>query len=128
MFKLHYITKKKTPKIGSNSINDSDRDMLNIDPIHIDVQQPDDCKSKMTGKNPWANRIMFNSLSVDYVMIMLILTCYTWRSVESRWGPMVIQLFVLSWQQNSYIFPFNVNDILSEKTIYPSQHILVVVS
>lgn len=52
MFKLHYITKKKPPKIGSNSINDSDRDMLNIDPIHIDVQQPDDCESKMTGKKP----------------------------------------------------------------------------
>lgn len=33
-------------------MNDSDRDMLNIDPIHIDVQQPDDCKSKMTGKKP----------------------------------------------------------------------------
>lgn len=29
------------------------RDMLNIDPIHIDVQQPDDCESKMTGKKPW---------------------------------------------------------------------------
>lgn len=28
------------------------RDMLNIDPIHIDVQQPDDCESKMTGKKP----------------------------------------------------------------------------
>lgn len=50
MFKLHYITKIK--KIGS--IIQSMilyRDMLNIDPIHIDVQQPDDCESKMTGKN-----------------------------------------------------------------------------
>lgn len=51
MFKLHYITKIK--KIGS--IIQSMilyRDMLNIDPIHIDVQQPewDDCESKMTGK------------------------------------------------------------------------------
>lgn len=52
MFKLHYITKKKPPKIGSNSINDSDRDMLNIDPIHIDVQQPDDCERKWQEKNP----------------------------------------------------------------------------
>lgn len=51
MFKLHYITKIK--KIGS--IIQSMilyRDMLNIDPLHIDVQQPDDCESKMTGKKP----------------------------------------------------------------------------
>lgn len=49
MFKLHYITKIK--KIGS--IIQSMilyRDMLNIDPLHIDVQQPDDCESKITGK------------------------------------------------------------------------------
>lgn len=52
MFKLHFITKIK--KIGS--IIQSMilyRDMLNIDPIHIDVQQPDDCESKMTGKKPY---------------------------------------------------------------------------
>lgn len=37
MFKLYYIIKKKFLKIGSNLINDSDCDMLNIDLIYIDV-------------------------------------------------------------------------------------------
>lgn len=88
-------------------------------------------KAKWQEKNLISNRITFNSVSVDYVMIML--TCYTWtdeaRSAGSRWRPWNgDSAFCAIMIAKQLHFFFNFNDILSEKTIYPSQHILVVVS